>query len=246
MAVTFLVSLLHSLFDFLAFKNDIQFWQQSKNVEGLSLRTILLNVTMQTIVLLYLMDNETSWLILGSSCISLAIEVWKVRKAMDVTIDWTQRSVYNLLPFTVHIRSKTPTTHLSRETEVYDRMAFKYLSWVCAPLLVGYTIYSVLYESHKNWYSFLVGTAVQAVYMFGFIALTPQLFINYKLKSVAHMPWRTFMYKALNTFVDDLFSFVIKMPTLHRIACFRDDVVFVVYLYQRWKYIYPLMLITSC
>ncbi|KAJ1958504.1 Cleft lip and palate associated transmembrane protein 1 [Dispira parvispora] len=52
------------------------------------------------------------------------------------------------------------------------------------------------------------------------------------------MPWRTFMYKALNTFVDDLFAFIIKMPTLHRLACLRDDVVFLVYLYQRW--IYPM------
>eukprot|EP00962_Isochrysis_galbana_P054205 scaffold25732_cov95-Isochrysis_galbana.AAC.1 len=25
--------------------------------------------------------------------------------------------------------------------------------------------------------------------------MTPQLFINYRLKSTAHMPWRTFMYK---------------------------------------------------
>lgn len=36
-------------------------------------------------------------------------------------------------------------------------------------------------------------------------------FINYKLKSVAHLPWRTFAYKALNTFIDDLFAFIIKM-----------------------------------
>jgi hypothetical protein len=26
------------------------------------------------------------------------------------------------------------------------------------------------------------------------------------------------------------------MPTLHRLACLRDDVVFFVYLYQRWAY----------
>jgi hypothetical protein len=26
------------------------------------------------------------------------------------------------------------------------------------------------------------------------------------------------------------------MPFLHRLACFRDDVVFVVFLYQRWIY----------
>lgn len=41
--------------------------------------------------------------------------------------------------------------------------------------------------------------------MFGFIAMTPQLYINYKLKSVAHMPWKTFMYKALNTFIGIVF-----------------------------------------
>jgi hypothetical protein len=74
------------------------------------------------------------------------------------------------------------------------------------------------------------------VYTFGFISMTPQLFINYKLKSVAHMPWKTFMYKALNTFIDDLFAFVIKMPWLHRLACLRDDAIFFVYLYQRWIY----------
>ena len=44
------------------------------------------------------------------------------------------------------------------------------------------------------------------------------------------------MYKSLNTFVDDLFAFVIKMPWLHRLACLRDDVIFFVYLYQRWIY----------
>lgn len=52
--------------------------------------------------------------------------------------------------------------------------------------------------------------------------MTPQLFINYKMKSVAHMPWKVMVYKALNTFIDDLFAFIIKMPTMHRISCFRD------------------------
>lgn len=52
--------------------------------------------------------------------------------------------------------------------------------------------------------------------------MTPQLFINYKLKSVAHLPWRMLTYKALNTFIDDLFAFVIKMPVMYRIGCLRD------------------------
>ena len=66
--------------------------------------------------------------------------------------------------------------------------------------------------------------------------MTPQLFINYKLKSVAHLPWRMLTYKFLNTFIDDIFAFVIKMPTMYRLGCFRDDIIFIIFLYQRWIY----------
>lgn len=47
---------------------------------------------------------------------------------------------------------------------------------------------------------------------------------------------RVFVYKALNTFIDDMFAFVIKMPTMHRLSVFRDDIIFFVFLYQRWLY----------
>jgi hypothetical protein len=60
----------------------------------------------------------------------------------------------------------------------------KYLSWALYPLLIGYAIYSVLYESHKGWYSWLVSTAAGFIYTFGFIAMTPQLFIKSVLVSL--------------------------------------------------------------
>ena len=50
------------------------------------------------------------------------------------------------------------------------------------------------------------------------------------------MPWRAMTYKAFNTFVDDVFAWIIDMPTTHRIATLRDDLVFFIYLYQRWIY----------
>jgi hypothetical protein len=36
--------------------------------------------------------------------------------------------------------------------------------------------------------------------------------------------------------VSDLFAFIIKMPTMHRLSVFRDDLVFFIYLYQRHIY----------
>ena len=50
------------------------------------------------------------------------------------------------------------------------------------------------------------------------------------------MPAKAMTYKFLNTFIDDLFAFTIKMPILHRLATLRDDVIFFVYLYQAYKY----------
>ena len=43
-------------------------------------------------------------------------------------------------------------------------------------------------------------------------------------------------YKFINTFIDDLFAFVIKMPLMHRLACLRDDIIFLIFLYQRRVY----------
>lgn len=112
----------------------------------------------------------------------------------------------------------------------------KYMSWAAVPMILGYTIYSFAYNEHKSVYSFVLNTLVGVIYTFGFINMTPQLYINYRLKSVEHMPGKALTYRFLNTIIDDLFSFIVTMPTLHRIACFRDDVIFVIYIYQRWLY----------
>jgi hypothetical protein len=65
---------------------DIQFWQKRKSMEGLSVRTIVVNVVIQAVVLLYLLDNDTSLLILASSAVGLLIEIWKIQKALIVKV----------------------------------------------------------------------------------------------------------------------------------------------------------------
>uniref|UniRef100_A0A7S4KMJ4 Cleft lip and palate associated transmembrane protein n=2 Tax=Guillardia theta TaxID=55529 RepID=A0A7S4KMJ4_GUITH len=225
LAITGIVSLLHTVFDFLAFKNDISFWRKVDSMQGLSVRSIFTNIITQTIIFLYLLDNDTSWLILLSSGVGLLIEIWKVKKAMNVLV----------LPQFPFIKLNYKDSYKS-ETMRYDQIAMKYLSYVLYPLSLGFSIYSLMYNQHKSWWSWILSSAVGCVYTFGFIMMTPQLFINYKLKSVAHLPWRAMIYKFLNTIIDDLFAFVIKMPTLHRLSVFRDDLIFLIYLYQRWTY----------
>mmetsp|Transcript_8115 Transcript_8115/g.24117 ORF Transcript_8115/g.24117 Transcript_8115/m.24117 type:complete len:668 (-) Transcript_8115:416-2419(-) len=228
LALTFAVSLLHSVFDMLAFKNDIGFWKDKKSVEGLSIKTILINCVCQVVIFLYLMDNETSFVILASTFVGILIEFWKVTKAMDVSVDRT--GTFPKLVF------KDRASYAESDTKKYDDEAIKYLSWILYPCVLAFGAYSLIYKSHKSWYSFVLNTLVGAVYAFGFILMCPQLYLNYRLKSVAHINQRQMTYKFLSTIVDDLMAFAIKMPTLHRLAVFRDDLVFVVFLYQRWIY----------
>lgn len=52
----------------------------------------------------------------------------------------------------------------------YDKLAFRYVSYVTIPCLAIYTVYSLLYETHRGWYSFVISTLTSFVYMFGFVS----------------------------------------------------------------------------
>ncbi|KAI8002294.1 hypothetical protein LOK49_LG08G03261 [Camellia lanceoleosa] len=43
LVITMILSVFHSIFDFLAFKNDIQFWNKNKSMEGLSANLVIID-----------------------------------------------------------------------------------------------------------------------------------------------------------------------------------------------------------
>ena len=229
MAATFVVSLLHSWFAFLAFKHDVGFWKKKSNLEGLSVRTQWSSFVCQGIIFANLLDTgQASTIILAEMGIGVAIEGWKVSKFMA-----RDGVFHRLFGLGAPPREKTK---MQIDTDAYDRRAMRLLSLCLYPIVLVYGGYSLVYHPQRSWRSWVLRTLANGVYMFGFIAMTPQLYVNYRLKSVAHMPWRAFMYKTFNTFIDDVFAFAVTMPLIHRIACLRDDLVFFVYLYQRRIY----------
>jgi len=215
------------VFSMLAFKNDVQFWRKNESMQGLSARSMIVSFVCQFITGLYLLDSqETSRLILFEIALDLSLAFWKLRKAVKVEFKLQ-------FPFVTLGGQKG---YEEAGTSKYDDEALRYMCAIMTPLFIGYSIRSALYGKHRGWYSFLVGSAAGGVYTFGFVMMTPQLYINYKLQSVEHLPWRALTYKAMNTFVDDVFAFLIDMPMMHRLSCFRDDIIFFIYIYQRWKY----------
>jgi hypothetical protein len=191
-------------------------------------------------------------MILFGQGMGIVLEAWKITKTVDVRI--RDAAPGSLLPYRVSFEDKHKLSETEKKTQEYDQIAFRYMYMVAVPLIGAYAVYSVLYDSHKSWYSFVITTLVGSVYAYGFLMMVPSLYINYRLKvclslshryssqlnlyaqSVAHMPAKAMTYKFLNTFIDDLFAFTIKMPTLHRLATLRDDVIFFVYLYQSYAY----------
>jgi hypothetical protein len=143
LGLTCAVSLLHLLFEYLAFSNDVTFWKGRKNFTGLSLRAVLMNCYFSTVIFLYLLDGETSWTVLAPSGIGVLIEYWKLNKCVVVTRKGP-------LAFSISF-SQTYS-----KTRSHDDRAMRVLLYIMVPCLVGYSLYSAVYEEHKGWYRSLL------------------------------------------------------------------------------------------
>lgn len=228
LSTTFVVATLHMLFDILAFKGDIDFWRKLRTTQGISFTNLVAGLACQVIVGLYLWAEEATWLVLGPHVVWTAIQLWKL--TIVAGLQWERRWV--IIPWPKLDDSDAANS----PTRQFDRIAFRNVAAVLLPLIIGLALRSLVYERFSSWWRWALHALVSAAYATGFALATPQLYINYRLKSVAHVPIMVFFYRCLNTFIDDLFAFIITMPTMHRLSVFRDDIIFFVYLYQRWIY----------
>lgn len=157
-------------------------WRNKKDNVGVSVRTILGNVFMQAVIFLYLLDNSegTSWMILFGQGMGIVLEAWKITKTVDVRV--RPGPAGSIVPYRITFEDKHKLSETEKKTQEYDEIAFKYLYWVAVPLLLAYAGYSLVYETHKSWYSFIIATLVGSVYAYGFLMMVPSLYINYRLK----------------------------------------------------------------
>uniref|UniRef100_A0A4W5QGR0 Lipid scramblase CLPTM1L n=1 Tax=Hucho hucho TaxID=62062 RepID=A0A4W5QGR0_9TELE len=109
--------------------------------------------------------------------------------------------------------------------------AMNCLSYLVYPLSISGAIFSLVYLRYKSYYSWLINSLVS-----GKFTHTLSSLLGGYLKSVGHLQWNVLMYKAVNTFVNDAFACVFSTHPSHQLGCFRDEILFLLYLYQRRLY----------
>jgi hypothetical protein len=177
----------------------------------------------------YLLDADASSVILFSVGKDAIFGIWKVLRVLRVQIKLSDSGLPRLQY--EPCADESATMEEGRIAEL-DGTAYTHVLLSMLPLVVGVAIHSMLYYRYKSWWSWFVSTLADSIYLFGFAAMCPQLYINYHLRSVAHLPLRALMYKAFLTFIDDVFALLVKMPLKHKLMTLRDDIVFLGFLYQ--------------
>ena len=98
---------------------DVQFWKSRKSLEGLSVQSVFFNVFQSLIVLLYIMDNETNFVIIVSVFVGLLIELWKVTKVVTIKID-REDLIAGVIP---KIKLIDKPSYVKSSTKVYDKVS---------------------------------------------------------------------------------------------------------------------------
>lgn len=65
------------------------------------------------------------------------------------------------------LRFRDRESYAGNKTKEYDDMAMKYLSYVLFFLVACSSVYSLKYERHRSWYSWILSSLTSCVYMFG-------------------------------------------------------------------------------
>lgn len=147
---TVAVSAVHLLFDVLAFKSDLSFWSSVDSMEGLSSRSLLLNELMELIIFLYLLEEESSWLVKITSVLTLIMGLFKIIKSTTVQKNDRAKAAAKAAANGDGTKDSAPVESL---TEEIDRLAFRYLSPPLALLVASYSLYGLYTGYYKSWYS---------------------------------------------------------------------------------------------
>uniref|UniRef100_A0A6Q2Z9M9 Lipid scramblase CLPTM1L n=1 Tax=Esox lucius TaxID=8010 RepID=A0A6Q2Z9M9_ESOLU len=222
LALTALVTMFHFTFEFLAFKNDISFWRKKKSMVGMSGKAVLWRCSSTIVIFLKILEERSSLLVLIPVGIGAIIELWKVKQVYKIQLQWrTSRSIFHVGKFD---ESERKTTQHDRQYVWFLNNAGT-LNQTHKYFLIG-AIFSLLYLRYKSTALYCIWNTI--LYME--YSVWEALAILIKPSCASHF------VQAVNTFVNDTFACIFGTHPCHQLSCFRDDILFLVYLYQRRLY----------
>uniref|UniRef100_A0A3Q4I0D8 Lipid scramblase CLPTM1L n=1 Tax=Neolamprologus brichardi TaxID=32507 RepID=A0A3Q4I0D8_NEOBR len=196
---------------FLALKNDISSWRKKKSMAGISRKTVLWRSLGTLLIFLYLLE-ETSLLVLLPVGLGACVEV------------------------VISISGIKTESYKPRKTVEYDTQASRYLSYLVYPLCISGAVFSLIHLtlSFTIIYFCIYNTCllVSGVYAFGFLSMAPQLYINHKVCVAAKQQYFRNIFFDLCSCAC-FFSSSGSFSSSHQLSCFRDELLFFLYLYQR-------------
>ena len=82
------------------------------------MRSVFFNVFQSLIVLLYILDNDTNFVVIISCFVALLIEVWKITKVTNISID-RDNLVLGFLP---RLKFTDVPSYVESSTKEYDKV----------------------------------------------------------------------------------------------------------------------------
>lgn len=225
------VAILHLVFEYLALSADVSFWRSKTSFEGMSSSSVGLQACTTLLMFLYVQEQQQTKFVLYMIGFRLSVQLWKLAKLTKVEFKATP-------PFFRWLRRTNGGGGLEELQDIQEAEALcmRWLMIVLLPAIAAFCSYRLVTQKFRSWYSWLVLSLAICSQIGGFVIMTPQVFLNYRLKSVEHLPWRALTYQAINTFIDDLFVLCIRMPEVQKYSVFRDDIIFLICLVQRFLY----------
>ena len=82
--------------------------------------------------------------------------MWKITKAVKIRFYWKGNKPV--------LRIRDRATYSTSKTKEYDDTAMRHLMVILYPLVA---VYSLIYETHKSWYDWIITSLTNFVYLFG-------------------------------------------------------------------------------
>jgi hypothetical protein len=162
---TLVASILHILFEWLAFKEDVAHWRRLDNTAGVSKISVMLEAASRCIAVVFLWERrkDTSILFIGSAVLSAAVELWKVQRVMRVR----NTILAQATPEGAKDSAENKLAQAEQQSQEVDRRAAKTIGLACIPIAIGYAIWSLLFQEHTGFRAWAIDALMAGAYLLG-------------------------------------------------------------------------------